>query len=121
MIEITIREYLAGALDGVPVFLELPQVPSDAYAEWPTEFVLIEKVGGGQTNHIDSASFAIQSYSTESLYNAAALDKQVRTAMPGIVAEDSVSSCRLASSYNFTDTATKKYRYQSTFDLTIYD
>lgn len=121
MIESIIRSYLEGALGGVPVFLEMPEIPSDSYEELPDEFVLIERVAGGQTEHIDTASLAVKSYSLSSLYNSAALDRQVRKAMEGFTTLDSVSACRLASNYNFTDTSTKRYRYQSVFDVIYYD
>ena len=61
MIEIIIKEYLEGALSGVPVFLEMPSVPDE---ELPTEFVLVERIAGSKTNQIDFASFALKSYST---------------------------------------------------------
>lgn len=121
MIETTIRTYLAGALPGVPVFLEMPEVPSDSYPAWPDRFVLIEKVGGSKRDYIDTMSFAFQSYSLTSLYGAASLDKQVRQAVEGLVSLDSIASVRLASNYNFTDTAAKRYRYQATYDFVCYE
>lgn len=121
MVEVTIRNYLAGALDGVPVFLEMPEVPSRTYPHFPQEFVLVQRLGGGQVNKIDSASFAFQSYSLKSLRNAAALDKRVREAMHNIITLPSISASKLASNYNFTDTTTKRYRYQAVFDLTYYE
>ena len=121
MIEATIRNYLQGALNGVPVFLEMPEVPSRTYPHFPQEFVLVQRLGGGQVNKIDNASFAFQSYSLASLQKAAELDKQVREAMHGIVSLPCIASVRLASNYNFTDTTTKRYRYQAVFDLTYYE
>ena len=83
------------------------------------KFVIIEKVGGGQTDHIKRASIAIQSYA-DSMYDAAELNEQVKDAMEGIVALSKVSSCKLDTDYNYTDTSTKKYRYQAVFDLVHY-
>lgn len=117
MIEKTILDYLDGELS-VPVLMEQPEVP-DSYTNIPTEYVLIERVGGSKSNQVSSASFAVQSYSA-SLYEAAALDEEVREAMDGILELDDIASCRLASNYNFTNTATKQYRYQSVFDITHY-
>lgn len=117
MIEKIVRDYLAGALNGVPVFLELPEVPSISYPHWPSRFVLIERVGGGRSDFIERASFAIQSYSTRSLYMAAELDEEVRDAMDLIISLPDIGSARLASNYNFTDTRTKRYRYQSVYDI----
>jgi len=41
----------------------------------------------------------------------------VKQAMCDIADESEVCKCSLNSDYNFTDTATKKYRYQAVFDL----
>ena len=61
-------------------------------------------------------SLSIISYA-ESLYYAAALNEDVKQAMDDIIALDTVSSAELNSDYNFTDTETKKYRYQAVYDL----
>jgi hypothetical protein len=118
MIEETILKYLKGKLS-VPVVMEEPEVPSEDYPTPPTQYVLIEKVGGGRTNHINKTSVALQSYG-DSLYDAAALDEKVRTAMDSIVELDIIGSAKLASNYNHTDTRKKKYRYQSVYDLMHY-
>ena len=117
MIEILVKNYLEGALTGVPVFLELPEVPSDDYPELPDEFVLIEKVGERVRNHVHTPSVALQSYSLTSLYNAAALDERVREAMDVMTDNAFISSARMASKYNFNDTSTKRYRYQCVYDI----
>lgn len=109
MIEKIVLDYLNGVLD-VPCYMEVPEKPIAPY-------VVIEKTGESETNKIFSGTLAIQSIST-SLYNAAKLDEEVKTAMESIVELDSVYRCRLAGSYNFTDTSTKRYRYQSVFDMT---
>lgn len=109
MIEKIVLDYLNGVLD-VPCYMEVPEKPIAPY-------VVIEKTGESETNKIFSGTLAIQSIST-SLYNAAELDEEVKTAMESIVELDSVYRCRLAGSYNFTDTSTKRYRYQSVFDMT---
>lgn len=109
MIEKIVLDYLNGVLD-VPCYMEIPEKPIAPY-------VVIEKTGESETNKIFSGTLAIQSIST-SLYNAAELDEEVKTAMESIVELDSVYRCRLAGSYNFTDTSTKRYRYQSVFDMT---
>lgn len=83
----------------------------------PERFLLIEKVGGGQTDHIDSGSVAVKSYSLNSLYEAASLDEEMRNVMFEMVALNSISEIRLASNYNHTDVRTKRYRYQSVFEI----
>lgn len=109
MIELTTLDYLSEALD-VPVRMEVPEKP-------PERFVVVEKVGGGMSDHISTAMLAVQSYAP-TLYEAAALNEQVKQAMAGLPELDTVSRCALNSDYNYTDTASKRYRYQAVFDLT---
>lgn len=124
MIEPILLNYLSAVLNAdegrsIPVLMEIPEVPSESYPTWPEKMVVIEKVGGRESNHILSSSFAIQSYG-DTLYNAASLDEEVREAMNDFITLDDVSSCRLASNYNHTDTEMKVYRYQSVYDITHY-
>ncbi|MBQ0113620.1 MAG: hypothetical protein KBT03_10855 [Bacteroidales bacterium] len=109
MIEKIIYDYLENKID-VPVYLSIPSDPAD-------EFVTIEKTAGNEENHIESAVFAVQSYSSKSLLRACKLNEDVKTAMRKITAETSVMHCKLNTNYNFTDTRTKFYRYQSVFDI----
>ena len=76
MIEEKVREYLEDKLD-IPVRME--EEPG-----LPEEYVLIEKTGSGEENHIASATLAIQSYSG-SLYGAASLNERVKEAMEKIL------------------------------------
>lgn len=62
MIEEKVRKYLEAMLD-IPVRME--EEPG-----LPEEYILIEKTGSGEENHIAAATLAIQSYSG-SLYGAA--------------------------------------------------
>lgn len=113
MIEQTVQEFLSAGLD-VPVLLEVPEGP-----DIPDRFVIIEKIAGGRRNLLRTASFAIQSYSLSSMYDAAALDKEVRDEMDEMdILLTNIGACRMASNYNFTDTSTKRYRYQCTYDIT---
>ena len=116
MIEQIVLEYLTEHMD-VPVFMELPEVPSEDYPTMPERFILLEKVGGGLNDHIDSGSVAVPSYSLNSLYEAACLDEEMRAVMFGILELDDISEVRLASNYNHTDVRTKRYRYQSVFEF----
>lgn len=112
MIEKVLLDYLNDNLD-VKVYTEVPKEP-------PKEFVVIEKTGSDRSNLIDSATFAIQSYS-ESMYGAALLNEQMKNAMYEIVSLPNISNCRLNGDYNYTDTRTKQYRYQAVFNLTYYE
>ena len=68
---------------------------------------------------IKSATFAIQSYA-DSMFEAASLNEVVKEKMLDIIGEKEITKVSLNSDYNFTDTATKKYRYQAVFDLKHY-
>lgn len=111
MIEQSILDFLTSKLS-VPVYMEVPE-------DMDEEFVVIEKTGGGQTDKINSATFAIQSWAT-SLLDAAALNKDVLEAMEDAVTLDIVGACSLNSDYNFTDTDTKRYRYQAVYNIIHY-
>lgn len=119
MIEQTIYEYLNNEMI-VPVLAELPEVPSEEYPEFPEKLVLLEKVGGSKENHISVCSIAFQSYAS-TLFEAAQLDEEVRETVQGLIAIDTVNAVRLSSSYNHTDNSTKRYRYQSVFEIYYYD
>lgn len=103
MIETTVLNYLNDVLP-VPVSMEVPANP-------PARYVVLEKTGSSRENQLNTATIAAQSYS-ESLVEAAKLNEIVKSAIDGMIELDSVSACRLNSDYNFTDTSTKKYRYQ---------
>lgn len=115
MIEIIVKDFLSSKLD-VPVLLEVPKNPASS-------FVIIEKTGGNETNYIPSSLITIQSYGP-SKYDAAQLNKKVERWMidgvNGLVSEDEVVSVALNSDYDYTDTATKRYRYQGVYDITHY-
>ena len=110
MIEKIVRDYLEEALN-VGVYLEIPQ--------GETTFIVLEKTGSFEENHISRATIAVQSYGP-SLYETAELNVRVINAMKGIIELDDISDCELNSDYNFTDTETKQYRYQAVFYITHY-
>ena len=110
MIEKIIIDYLEAA-QGLPVYAEVPVEP-------PEEYILIEKTGGAEENHIRQATVAVQSISRASLLRACWLAERHREMMLGLVADDRVFRCAVnAGAYNFTDTETKEYRYQTVFDI----
>lgn len=111
MIELTILNHLKTKLS-VPVYLEEPETKPDRY-------VLFEKTGSGRSNRLGSSTFAFQSYA-ESLYEAAALNEQTKAAGDSLIELKEIASVRLNSDYNYTDTATKRYRYQAVFEIYHY-
>lgn len=108
MVEKTILDYLSKSLD-VPIKMERPENEPECY-------VLIEKTGSNTTNHIESATLAIQSYAA-SMYEAAVLNCRVKEAMKNSAMLPEISRCDCNSDYNYTDTTKKKYRYQAVFDI----
>ena len=106
IIEKKIYDYLKRKLS-VYVGMERPQNPPESY-------VIIERVGGNESNYISQATIAIKSIAP-TLFRAASLDHDVVTAMRDFAAVTNVSSCTLNADTNFTDTTTKEYRYQSTY------
>lgn len=111
MIEQIILDYLSARL-GVPVYMEVPPTP-------PPSFVVLEKTGGGRTDCISRATLAVQSYAP-TLLEAARLNEAVKAAMDDAIDLDEVSRSALNSDYNFTDTASKRYRYQAVYDVVYY-
>ena len=110
MIEKIVLDYLKQSISAV--YMEVPREP-------PTTFVIIERTGGTETNRIRSATLAIQSYAG-TLYEAASLNETVKALMDGITALPSVSSCDLNADYNYTDTASKRYRYQAVYNVVYF-
>lgn len=97
----------------VPVYAERPEKPD-------SEYVIVEKVGGGENNHIDQATLAIQSHA-QTMLAAAQLNLMVKASMKSLIGDNRVSRCKLNSDYNFTDETTKLYRYQAVYDITYYE
>ena len=112
MIEKTILDYLNGVLS-VPCYMERPDV------QIPTSYVVIEKTGGTIINQVERATLAVQAYAG-TMYDAATLNEAVKAAMLNSISLGSISSCKLNSNYNYTDTSTKQYRYQSVWDVVFY-
>lgn len=111
MIEVTILNHLKSKLP-VPVYLESPE-------NQPSKYVLFEKTGSARSNHLLASTFAFQSYAG-SLYEAAYLNEQLKQAVDSLIELAEIGRVTLNSDYNFTDTTTKKYRYQAVFDITHY-
>lgn len=111
MIEKTIISYLNDVLSE-GVYMERPE-------NEPTSYVLIEKTGSTTADRLTTSTIAVQSYAG-SLKGASELNERVKTAMDEITCEDDIASCKLNTDYNFTNTASKHYRYQAVFVITHY-
>ena len=111
MIEAVIIEYLNDNLS-VPAYGQRPEDISGS-------FVVVEKTGSTTDNRVTTSTLAIQS-NADRLSAAADLNEQVKAAMMNAVSLDSIGGVELASDYNFTNTASKQYRYQAVFNVTHY-
>ena len=108
MIEIVVKDFLTEKLS-VPVFMEEPE-------DIPEKYIIIEKTGSGESDCLESATLAIQSYGA-TLLDAATLNEYVKEALKDIDNQDPVSKAELNGDYNFTDTETHRYRYQAVYDF----
>lgn len=104
--------YEAGELSA-PAYLMRPE-------NLPTKYVLVEKTGTNETNHITSATIAIQSIAGR-LYDAAVLNSEVKNCMRDFVGFDAISKCECTNDYNFTNVAAKQPRYQAVFEVVFYE
>lgn len=111
MIEVVLKNYLDEHLD-VPVFFNFPESA-------PSDFVLIDKVGGGEEHHLASSSFAFQSYST-SKYGAIVLNDKLKKTVKNAIGLMEISRVQLNADYNFPDIDRKRPRYQAVFDINHY-
>ena len=112
MIEKTILDYLGEHLT-VPVYMEEP-------IDKPASYVLIERTGSSESDLIESTTLALQSYGA-SLYDAAVLNMAVKARIKQAVELPTVSAVYINSDYNFTDTETKRYRYQCVAVVTHFE
>lgn len=112
MIEKILLDYLNASDLSVTAYAQRPE-------QEPESYVLIEKTGSARENKIEAATIAIQSYAS-TLYGAASLNEEVKEIMEEFVEETSVGRVRLATDYNFTSTAAKRYRYQAVYNITHY-
>lgn len=112
MIEKTILDYLGEHLT-VPVYMEEP-------INKPASYVLIERTGSSESDLIETTTLALQSYGA-SLYDAAVLNMAVKAQIKQAVELPSVSAVYINSDYNFTDTETKRYRYQCVAVVTHFE
>lgn len=110
MIEKIICDYLSEKLNCTV----LPEKPDRPFGK----AVFVERTGG-RGRFIINSTVALQSYG-DSLYEAASLNDEVIEAMYEMIELNEITHVELNSTYNFTDTTTKEYRYQAVFDITHY-
>jgi hypothetical protein len=108
----TIEEFIVLFLSGRLTVRVCGDVPSPV----PDSFVTVEQTGSSVENKIKSATIAVQSWAL-TRDQAAQLNALVESVMDELNEEPEISSCELETSYNYTDMARKKPRYQAVFDV----
>ena len=108
IIEVYLIEYLTEEL-GVNVYGQEEDAEEGTY-------VVIEKLGSYVENFARHATIALKSYGT-TLLESAELNERVKNAMDDVIKKPEISCSKLNTDYNYTDTTTKKYRYQAVYDL----
>ena len=119
MIEETIYAYLNDTAS-VPWFaMKSPAFGDD---EEPRQYYgLFEKTNNTESNHINTATFAFQSYAP-TLLEAAQISKELRELIKQLPAQTTeVSKAQLQSEYNFTNTQDKQPRYQAVFSIVYFE
>lgn len=114
MFEKIMRDYLDSRMS-VPVYLERPKDP-------PQKFVLIERTGAREVDHIQYATLAVQSIA-DRLYDAIELNEEAIEAVKGAVELEEIGSVYLNSFYNFTNryqADRDEHRYQAIFEIVYY-
>lgn len=112
MIETVLLDYLNNANLSAKVYMEQPK-------DKPEAFFILEKSGGGQTDHISESDFIVQSYGL-TLYEAACMNEEIKAVMLRANTLNEVSAVELNSDYNYTNAESKSYRYQAIFVVTHY-
>lgn len=109
LIEARIISYLE-AETKIPTYAEVPEQNKGS-------FFVVERIGARAENHVDTYTIAVQSYA-DTLLDAAVLSTIARHYMEDMISDPDIASVRFNTDYNFTDTTTKRYRYQALFDIT---
>lgn len=118
MILAALITYLLGLDLGVGVYSEAPSDKSpNEYNEY---YYVLEQTGSSTTNQIVTTTIAIQSYAP-SLLEAMVISKDLEKCMETFAETSNyVARVELVTDYNFTNTATKQYRWQAVYNITHY-
>ena len=112
MIENILIKKLDKAVGNIRAYGEVPK-------DKPSEYILVEKTGGALENQIWKSIIAIKSISAKSKYRASFINDEVIKFLLTYQDAD-IASCALNTSYEYTNTSTKEYRYQAVFQITHY-
>lgn len=111
MVEKIILDYLNENLpEGIVAYMEHPE------GEDPKRMVIVEKTSSSEYDLVQTSMLAVQSYGP-TLYEAALLNETVKRIMREAARLPGISSCKINTDYNYTNSVTKEYRYQAVFDV----
>lgn len=113
MIEVTIKNFIEENLD-YPAYMEIPT------SSPPDIFFVIEKISGSREDLLYSSTLAIQTYAPSMYETALACEEMTNKILDSLTECPEVTGVELNSSYNHPDTSTKRYRYQSLFEIFYY-
>lgn len=113
LIEITVKNHVAGQLTDCPVYMEYPK--GDA----PDYLLVLDRTEGSRENHIVTGTFLAQSYGP-SKAAAAMFHEEVKRAMDSLYSLPRIAGCDLIGDYPFFDTQHNRYRYQAVYEITYY-
>lgn len=112
MIELIVKKFIDDNLD-YSVYMEKPGSITEPC-------FVIEKLGGSQDEHIDTATIAVQTYAPSMYLAASTSETMINAMLNDFIALPEIAKVELNSSYNFPDTTTKHYRYQAIFEIYYY-
>jgi hypothetical protein len=118
-IEEFLIEKLGQALEPFPVLLEEPEHDPRPSMD-PAEYYVLQKTGSNWNDHIIDSTIAIQSYAGTRL-RTIQLNEALKDAVEDLLQYDEIIGIELNSDYDFTDTSTRRPRYQAVFVITHYD
>lgn len=109
LIEKTVRDYLLNKIPNVPIDVKEPTGES--------KYITFRVIDRGKLDLINAVTIEFYCYG-KSLFEAAALDEELRSAMEEIVELDSIFSSKIGGGNNDYNTDLDKNRYRSYFNLT---
>lgn len=113
MIEKAVIDYLKMKFPDEIVTAEVPK-------GMPDRFITVEKTGSRQMETgLFQSTIAVQSWDTSKM-KAAEMSEAVCRALRSMPDESDEVTRSRGADYDFTDTSTKRYRYQAVFALTHY-
>jgi hypothetical protein len=79
---------------------------------------MVQKTGSTTRDRLTTAQIVVQSVTVQSKAQAARMNERLAGVMEGIVGTSGISACHLNADYDYTDTTSKRWRYQAVFDIT---